>query len=254
MVIKNNFSLVLSGGAALGIGHLGIIRYLQENKIVPKEIIGTSMGALLGAAYAIGLTYDEINNILEKINYLKLLKVNIFKKNALINLKNIKLILEEIFETNDFNSVNIDLKIVTTNIETGETTIFDKNNNIKLVDAMCASFAIPGIFEPYLIKNELYWDGLLTSNLPIEFSSYNNILAVDVINLNLIQNTKVDTIKSSLEKSFFISILNQTKLKIKNYPKIILINLDLSQFNLYDFHKWEKISIESYKQIKERFS
>lgn len=249
-----NFSLVLSGGAALGIGHLGIIKYFQENKIVPKEIIGTSMGALLGAAYAKGLYYDEIISILKKLNYLKLFRFNILRRNALIDLKQIKLLLYEIFGDESFNSLKIDLKIIVSDIETGKATVFDKDNNIKLVDALCASFAIPGIFEAYEIEKNLYWDGFLTSNLPIEFASNEKIVAVDVVNLSLIQNRDTSTIKSSLEKSFFISILNQTESKINDFSNIYLINLDMSKFNLYDFHKWEEIIEISYKQFKTKYT
>ena len=55
--LKNDFSLVLSGGGALGIAHLNVLRYLDENGFKPSEILGVSMGAIISAAYA--LHYNE---------------------------------------------------------------------------------------------------------------------------------------------------------------------------------------------------
>ncbi len=56
----NDFTLVLSGGGALGIAHLGILHDLQEQQLLPNEIVGTSMGGIIGACMAIGLKESEI--------------------------------------------------------------------------------------------------------------------------------------------------------------------------------------------------
>lgn len=256
MIKNNNFSLVLSGGSALGIGHLGVIKYLEENNLKPKEIVGTSMGALIGAAYASSMNYEEIGKIFKKINYLNLLKPNMFNTKSFIKVDNIKKFLEEIFKENCFKNLNINLKIIATNVNTADAVVFDKNSNISLIDALCATFAIPSIFEPYKIDDKYFWDGYLSSNLPLEFSSYKKIVAVDVLNLKLIKNTKFNSINLAIKKSFFISILNQTKQKLnylKTLKNIQLIDLDLSEFNLYDFHKWEKISNKGYLDFSKSF-
>ena len=65
---KEGFSLVLSGGASFGLAHIGAIQYLEENGLVPSEIIGTSMGSVIGALYAIGESSEEIQ---KKIKGLK---------------------------------------------------------------------------------------------------------------------------------------------------------------------------------------
>ena len=57
---KNHFTLVLSGGGALGIAHLGVLHDLETQNIVPSEIVGTSMGGIVGACMAIGMSEAEI--------------------------------------------------------------------------------------------------------------------------------------------------------------------------------------------------
>ncbi len=244
--LNKNFSLVLSGGSALGLGHLGVIRYLEENNLKAKEIIGTSMGAILGAIYASGLKYDDIIKIFKKINYLKLLQINIIPKDSLININNIRKFLEEILQNKDFKDLDIDLKVIATNVENGSARVFDKNSNVSLIDALCASFSIPGIFEAYKIEDKYYSDGFLSSNLPIEFASHKRILAIDVIKKKLLEKTNFNKMNLAIEKSFLILILNQTKEKLKNNKKIAYVSLDLSDFKIYEFYKWDKIIDKAY--------
>lgn len=64
---NNEFSLVLGGGSARGIAHLGVLQFLEENGLQPNEIIGTSMGAFIGAFYALGFSAKEMNAIIASI-------------------------------------------------------------------------------------------------------------------------------------------------------------------------------------------
>ena len=65
---NNNFTLVLSGGGALGIAHLGVLHDLEQQHIKPKEIVGTSMGGIIGACMAIGCNEQEIYNHIKKFS------------------------------------------------------------------------------------------------------------------------------------------------------------------------------------------
>ena len=65
MIKNRNFTLVLSGGGALGIAHLGVLADLEKNAITPKEIVGTSIGSIIGACFAIGMREKEIYKRIE---------------------------------------------------------------------------------------------------------------------------------------------------------------------------------------------
>ena len=79
MIFENNFSLVLSGGGALGIAHLGVIKELEEKNIKPNELIGTSMGGIVCACLSIGMNEKEIyTNIKEFSNIFNWISKSIF--------------------------------------------------------------------------------------------------------------------------------------------------------------------------------
>ncbi len=213
MFKKNqNTTLVLSGGAALGFAHFGVIKALEENKITPNEIIGTSMGAIASAFLAEKFTYKQIEQIIQELKYLKLLKINIFSFSSLLEHTKIHKFLQEKLGNKTFIELETKLKIIATNIETGELKLFDKINtpNTQIIDAICASISIPGIFKPYQIENEIYVDGLLCSNFPIEFATNKKILGINVITQKFVENKKYKYAPQIIEKSLYIMQLNQT--------------------------------------------
>jgi len=220
---SKDFSLILSGGSALGFSHLGVIKFLDENKYIPQEIVGTSMEALIGAAYASGLKYEKIQQIIKDINYFKLFSPS-FSKKYIINYKKIREFLFQIFENKKIKDLKIDLKITSTNFDTGEIVIFDKKSNELLIDILCSSFAIPGIFEPFKLNKINLVDGFLSSNLPIEVSNkkIKNKLAINVVNFKSIEKTPKN-IPGILRKSFIISIINQTKYNLQINSKKMTI-------------------------------
>lgn len=248
-------TLVLSGGGALGFAHIGIIKALEEKEILYNEIIGTSMGAIVGSFLSVGYTYKQIIEIIEELNYKKLLKINVLHLNSLIDQKNIRKFLTEKIGEITFNQTQIELKIIATNLETGKSKIFDKTTNVKIVDAICASLAIPGIFKPYPIENQIYIDGFLSSNLPFEFSTNKKILAIDINTEKYIQSHKHKFAPQILEKSVHIMILNQTRDKLKHNKnkQLKIIGINLEKFKTYDFHNWEKILNQGYKQFIENY-
>jgi NTE family protein len=236
------FSLVLSGGGALGIAQVGILKQLEDNNKIPSEIIGTSIGSIIGAAYAIGYNSNEIllllknfSNIFNWIN----LKMN---GNSLINSKKIEDILYKIFKDLKIKDSKIKLKIIATNLKTGVGESLDENILIK--DAILASIAIPGIFQEKEINNIVYVDGFLSDNLGINFSTYHNVLAVDVLGFNsytpdLPNNFfKTKNMFSMFEKSMRLLIFNQTRNIILNSNKnIYLVDLYTKNFKTFNFGK-----------------
>lgn len=245
---KSNFSLVLSGGGALGIAHLGVIDDLEKNNIAPKEIIGTSMGGIIGACVAIGLSSKEILQILKEFSSVtKWIKLS-FSGNAIVDSSKIENIFINIFGDKLIRETKIPLKIITTNLSNGEKRVFDKNNNVLIKDALLATMAIPGIFSEKIIDGTVYADGFLCENLGLKEAKENLILAVDVLGFNsytpeLPDNLfKTPNVIEMMEKSLRLLMLNQTKLIKESIDKeIILLEPETKDFKTYHFHKVEEI-------------
>lgn len=247
---KREFSLVLSGGGALGIAHIGVIEDLEkQNFDKPSEIIGTSMGGIVGACLAIGMSSNEIYELIENFSKItKWLKLS-FDGNAIVKTKKVEKIFFDIFGDKKIKDTKIPLKIVTTRLEDGKVKVFSKKDDIKIVDALLATMAIPGIFQEKKIDDEIYVDGFLTDNLGLRFAKYKNILAIDVLGTKAYDNTlpenwlKTNNVIEMFEKSMKLLIINQT-LKNKELSKdknIRVIEPNTKEYKTYQFHKYEEI-------------
>ena len=190
-------ALVLSGGGVKGYAHLGVLRVLERENIKIDYITGTSIGALVGTLYSIGYSVDEIEKFLDDVNVSSFLetvtdntnlslekKESLKKYSAYLSFDNelnfsfpkglkgtgeeyliLKKILGKYEYIDSFDNFPIPLRIVATNLNTGETKAFSKGDVAKV---LIASMAIPSIFEPMKIDGEIYVDGLVSRNLPVE--------------------------------------------------------------------------------------
>ncbi len=156
--------LVLSGGGARGIAHLGVIKALEEYGIKIDRISGASAGAIVGALYAHGYGTNEILKIILKVKSFKLLQPALNVK-GLLKMDVIRTFLEEYLPENDFTALNIPVTIAATNIKSGRTAYFENGD---LIGAICASSCIPVLFNPIPLQGELYIDGGILNNLPAE--------------------------------------------------------------------------------------
>lgn len=245
---KSNFSLVLSGGGALGIAHLGVLADLEQNSIVPKEIIGTSMGSIIGACLAIGMKEKEIFKEIEEFSAVYKWISFSFSGNAIVENRKIETIFENIFKDRKMKDTNIPLKLVATDLLNGHKRVFDFQDDIYIKDAILASIAIPGVFEERIIDEKTYGDGFLCENLGINEASFETILAVDVLGENSFQKVmpdnffKTSNVLEMFEKSMRLLIYNQTQTHIRNSSKnIILLEPATRDYKTYHFHKVDEL-------------
>jgi NTE family protein len=243
-----NFTLVLSGGGALGIAHLGIYHDLQKLNLTPKEIVGTSMGGIIGACIAIGMKeeeiYREIENFSNVFNWIKFS----FSGNAVVDNEKIAKIFDNIFTNKKMSDTIIPLKLIATNLQNGHKKVFTSSDDVYLKDAILSTMAIPGIFEEHIIKGETYGDGFLCENLGVNEASFDNILAVDVMGANSFEKTmpdnffKTSNVLEMFEKSMRLLIYNQTQTHIKNINKnIYLLEPITKDYKTFHFHKYKEI-------------
>ena len=259
---RKKFSLVLSGGSSLGLAHIGTIKYLERNSLTPDEIIGTSMGSVIGSLYALGETSKTIQNKIKNLKTKNLFEIKYLQ--GRVDYRKGKAFLKELFQDKKIKDTKIPLKIIATKLKNGKEKVFTKKDDIKIYDAVLASSAIPGILNTVKIKGEIYIDGCVSSNLPIEVAKKNNIkLAINVINrkgtnykyknpkTNFMQNLKTKI--GILRKASTYYILNQTESKISNAKKIILIEPNLNRFNSYKIVNHKKIIQAGYLETKKYF-
>ncbi len=244
----HNFTLVLSGGGALGIAHLGVLHDLEEEQIIPSEIVGTSMGGIIGACKSIGMKEAQIHEEIKAFSKLtKWIKFS-FNGNAIIDGRKLASTFERLFGQRTMKDTAIPLKLITTNLINGHKRVFDAADDVYIKDALLATMAIPGIFEEHKIGADIYGDGFLCENLGVNEASHHNVLAVDVLGENSFAKElpdnffKTANVLEMFEKSVRLLIYNQSRTHIANSTKnIVLVEPHTVAYNTYHFHKHEEI-------------
>ncbi len=248
-ILKHHpFTLVLSGGGALGIAHLGVLHDMEAQALRPSEIVGTSMGGIIGACLSIGMSeaeiYEKISSFVKVSNWIKFS----LSGNAIVDNDKIAAIFEEIFGTHKMCETAIPLKLITTNLKTGHKRVFSREDDVCIKDAVLATMAIPGVFEEHTIEGEVYGDGFLCENLGISEASHRHLLAVDVLGEHSFEKAlpdnffKTHNVLEMFERSMRLIIYNQSRCILGHTGKTIrLIEPVTKDFNTYQFHKYEAI-------------
>ncbi len=247
-IAAKEFTLVLSGGGALGIAHLGVLHDLERRRIIPDEIVGTSMGGIIGACMAIGMKEREIHEQIRRFsgvfNWIKFS----FSGNAVVDNQKIAGIFDAIFKEKKMNETAIPLKLIATNLHNGDKKVFGPSDDVYIRDAVLATMAIPGVFAEHRIDGTVYGDGFLCENLGIGEAAFDNVLAVDVLGKNAFGNDMPDNFFKTMnvlemfEKSIRLLIYNQTRSHIGNTAKhITLLEPDTKEYKTFYFHKTEEI-------------
>jgi len=158
-------SLVLGGGGARGLAHIGVIQWLTENGYDIRSIAGSSMGALVGGIYATSKleTYAEWVLALERIHVLRLLDPT-FGRDGLFKGERIMGVLRELIGDCAIEDLSISFTAVATDLESGEEVWLREGG---LFDAIRASIATPLVFTPFKHGDRTLLDGALVNPLPI---------------------------------------------------------------------------------------
>ncbi|AEH00663.1 patatin-like phospholipase family protein [Lacinutrix sp. 5H-3-7-4] len=255
--------LVLSGGGAKGLAHIGALKVIDSLGIRVDYVAGTSMGAIVGSLYASGYSGKQLDSIFRSVDFDKIINDNIPRaaktfyerenneKYAVIlpfNDFEIKLpsalsrgqntfnllskLTMHVNDIEDFSKLPIPFFCIATNIENGQPVILDKGN---LPQAIKASGAFPSLFQPVLIGDKLLIDGGVTNNYPIDelrAKGMDVIIGVDVQD-GLANRTDLSSAPEILFQINNFRTINDMKVKA---PKTdIYIKPDISKFTVVSF-------------------
>lgn len=213
-------ALVLSGGGARGIAHIGVIEELEKRGYEITSVAGTSMGALVGGVYAAGeLTiFKEWISTLDKFMVLSLMDFSL-SKNGLVKGERILKELGNLIPDIDIQNCNIPYAAIATDLKTRKEVVFESG---RLLDGIRASISLPPLFKPYCLDNMVLIDGGTTNHLPLNRVKRREgdiLVAVDVSANIPVTEEYPKVIESNLEEHE-LSLLNQIRrFKIIKSPK-----------------------------------
>lgn len=157
-----SIGLALGGGFARGIVHIGVLKVFEEEQIPIACVAGTSVGALIGAAYCSGTSPAELEAIAARVRFRDLARWTLSRLGFATNLRMITF-LNKILKVKTFEELRIPLAITATDFTSGEGVIFRSG---PLADPVRASCAYPGVFLPVTVNGRLLVDGMLAHSLP----------------------------------------------------------------------------------------
>ena len=268
LIERPRVCLVLSGGGARGAAHVGVIRVLEELRVPIDCVVGTSMGALVGGAYASGMTTDEMGTLLGQMSTSLLfierpprqdqlarrkqddrsilfgLEVGINDERKLLFRKGIVsgLQLEAVLRRlakvqgfRKFDDLPITFRAVATDLVTGNPVVFDEG---ELPNVLRASMSVPGAIAPVEIDGKLLVDGGLTNNLPVDVAHALGAEIIIAVNLGtpLMKREELSSIFGVTTQ--MINILTEQNVRAslaKLRPTDILIEPELGDFSAVDF-------------------
>ncbi|NIJ51689.1 patatin-like phospholipase family protein [Dyadobacter arcticus] len=224
--------LVLSGGGARGIAHIGVIQALQERGVAIDRISATSSGAFVGAMVAYGYTPEEILNKIVETKFYPYIRPG-FGGNGLLQIRRIEDILCKYIPENTFECLRIPLVINATDIILGEEVLF-KNGELAL--PLLASCCIPGLFSPIRLQDRDLVDGGVLNNLPVENISneVDYIIGSHCNPFNLDKPLKKTT--EIIYRSLILAMHGKTRERFKKC-NLLIEPPELSQFSIFDFRK-----------------
>jgi NTE family protein len=162
--MAKEIGLVLSGGGVRAMAHIGFIKVLLENNIIPTRVSGTSGGALVSALYSAGYNIDEMLNFFRET---PLVKLSLYARNkpGIMDSDKYILFFKKYFPDDSFEKLKYPLTVTATNLITGTLDYFTKG---PLIRPLIASSALPPVFSPITINNNMYCDGGVLNNFPVE--------------------------------------------------------------------------------------
>lgn len=154
--------VALGGGFARGLSHIGVLKVLEQENIPVDYIAGTSVGSVIGAAYASGICAKELEEIAALVRFKDFSRWT-FSRFGLFSNDKMALFLNKFLRCKTFEELRIPLAVTATDVVTGEPVVFTSGN---LIDPVRASCAYPGMFLPVNVNGRLLVDGLLAHGVP----------------------------------------------------------------------------------------
>ncbi|MBP94056.1 MAG: patatin [Flavobacteriaceae bacterium] len=261
--------LVLSGGGAKGLAHIGVLKVIDSLGIRVDYVAGTSMGAIIGSLYASGYSGKQIDTIFRDVDFDKIINDNLpraaktfyerdnsekyavtlpfdkFKlklpsalsrgQNTLSLLSKLTLHVSDI---EDFSKLPIPFFCIATNVETGQAVVLDKGS---LAQSIVASGAFPSLFQPVVIDNQILIDGGVVNNYPIDelkAKGMDVIIGVDVQD-DLATREELRSAPDIILQINNYRTINDMKLKAKKTD--IYIKPDITDYTVISFSDGRKI-------------
>jgi NTE family protein len=278
---RPRIGLALGGGAALGLSEIGIIRWMEDNHVPVDRIAGTSMGSIIGAMYATGMSSQEIEKFAEKINWDEAFRAEPayselsyrrkqdrrdYQIEPLLGLKHglsgpngfnpgqrAELLLDRIayseYAIHNFDELPIPFRCVATDMLSGQAVVLRDG---PLGQAVRASMAIPGVFTPVEVNGRVLADGGMVQNVPVETVREMGVDAVIAVQLQTPPGTRdqLETLTGMLSRAVSVMITQNEERSMALADAKVTV--DTTGFDVTDYGRVKEFIALGYKAAASR--
>jgi NTE family protein len=255
--VRGKIGLALGGGGAKGLAHIPMLEVLDELKIRPHRIAGTSIGSIIGALYASGMSGQQIRQWVAMLttpdgdSWFGGLEDDIGRlwefldlklgKGGLVDTGPFMDFLQKAMGVSRFDQLQIPLKVVAADFWERRQVVFEEGD---LIPAIQASMAIPGLFTPVHYRGKVLVDGGLVNPVPYDLlvDECDVVIAIDVLGDRT--PSSADGSPGYLETTFNTIQILETSLvreKFRNHPPDIYIHPELKNIQVLEFNRAEEI-------------
>lgn len=244
---KPTIGIALSGGAALGMAHVGVLKAIVDNDIRINYISGTSAGAFAAALFAFEVDLNEVRKHAQELRWFNLSGFSL-SKYGIVTPEGIGKLIEKLVGKKNVEDAAIPLAMIATDVATGEKVVLREGN---LAQAVMASCCIPGIFTPVELKGRMLVDGGLVENVPVsplvEFGA-GSIIAIDLSSRMKLE--RPSEIIGVIVNSITIGIRSARKIGLKDVDVVIEPKLDA--YKGTDLKKEADLFTEGYRAASDK--
>jgi NTE family protein len=268
MAGRPTFTLVLSGGGLKGLAHIGVLRALEERRLRPALVVGSSMGSLIAGAYAAGMRLREMEDralALRRRDVFRIAHVDMALRRmlspAVYRRDPLDRILQDLVGTRTFDDLDHRLVVNTVDLNTGHQVLWGMPGltDVRVADAIFASCALPGIFPPRRIRGHVCADGAVVDNLPVRVAAAlggGPVVAVDLggghAHRRGVERTGfASTYGRGLE--LVMGRLGDAALHHWTGPPLVLIRPAIENVAMFAFNKTPFLIAEGYRATLEAF-
>jgi NTE family protein len=159
-----DISLALGGGGSRGYAHIGVLRCLEKEGYRVKAVAGTSAGGIIAVAYAAGFSPDDLEDMFSKVDQSKLFARSPDEGPGILGLSGASKLFEEMLGDRTFADLRFPCAVVAVDLKSGQEVVL---NTGRLVDALLATIAVPGVFPPKLYGDTQLVDGAVLNPVPV---------------------------------------------------------------------------------------
>ena len=256
------FTLVLSGGGLKGLAHIGVFRALEERGLVPSLVVGSSIGSLIGAAWAAGVPLRQMEARARQVRRRDIFQVAradvAFRRlmaPALYRREPLEFLVRSLVGDITFRDLPRRLLVNTADLHSGIQVMWGLPGllDAQVADAVVASCALPGIFPPRIIDGRAYVDGAVVENLPVRLAASlgtGPILAVNVAATSVVRRRdETEGFAATYIRGLEIVMQTQIEGQLRDWqgPPLVLVQPRVEHISMFAFDRNEELLEAGYR-------